>query len=106
PGAPPPTFPENSIVITRYAVSNFGFASPEAALGEIITPGGPTYRVVGVIEDYRQSGGLEDPLRSTSILRATQDPLRVLLLRIDPAQMDEALEHIDEVWARHRPDVP
>lgn len=106
PGAPPPTFPENSIVITRYAVSNFGFASPEAALGEIITPGGPTYRVVGVIDDYRQSGGLEDPLRSTSILRATQDPLRVLLLRIDPAQMDGALAHIDAVWARHRPDVP
>jgi putative ABC transport system permease protein len=106
PAAPPAAPPENSIVITRAAVKNFGFESPEAALGQIITPGGPQYHVIGVIEDYRQSGGLEDPLRSTSILRATQDPLRVLLLRIDPAQMDSALAHIDEVWARHRPDVP
>jgi putative ABC transport system permease protein len=91
-------------------VKNFGFESPEAALGQIIAPGGgpgvPMYHVIGVIEDFRQSGGLEDPLRSTSILRATQDKMRVLLLRIDPAQMDSALAHIDEVWERHRPDVP
>jgi putative ABC transport system permease protein len=108
-GPPPPagtTPAENSIVITLAAVKNFGFESPEAALGQIITPVGPLYHVIGVIEDYRQSGGLEDPLRSTSIIRATQDPLRVLLLRVDPTQLDDALAHIDEVWARHRPDVP
>lgn len=106
PGVPPPAPPQNSIVITQAAVKNFGFESPEAALGQNISPGGPQYHVIGVIEDYRQSGGLEDPLRSTSILRATQDPLRVVLLRIDPARMDSALAHVDEVWTRHRPDVP
>lgn len=117
PGAPPPTPPAEppvaSVVITRYAVSNFGYASPEEALDQIfmIGAGGPgapapTFRVIGVIEDFRQSGGLEDVLRSTSILRATLDPMRVLLVRVAPDQMDSALAHIDEVWKRHRPDVP
>ncbi len=110
---PPPAPPVRGIVITQAAVKNFGFESPEAALDQIIIPGGggqgcsgPQFRVLGVIEDFRQSGGLEEITQSTSILRATQDPMRVLLLRIDPAQMDSALAHIDEVWARHRPDVP
>jgi putative ABC transport system permease protein len=115
PPAPPPgPPPERGIVITRAAVANFGLGSPEAALGQVIMPGGGAggcngpqrFHVIGVIEDFRQSGGLEDPAQSTSILRATQDPMRVLLLRIDPTQMDSALAHVDEVWARHRPDVP
>jgi putative ABC transport system permease protein len=110
---PPAELPVHSIVITRYAVSKYGFVSPEDALDKIFTFGGgapgqpvPTYRVIGVIEDFRQSGGLEDVLRSTSILRATLDPLRVLLVRIDPQQMDSVLAHLDEVWKRHRPEVP
>lgn len=99
--------PVRGVVITRYAASNFGFESPQAALDQIfLAPGEFQYRVVGVIEDFRQSGGLEDVLQSTSILRASRDPLRVLLLRIDPAQLNGALAHIDEVWARHRPDTP
>jgi putative ABC transport system permease protein len=99
----------SGIVITRYAVSNFGFDSPEAALDEIFLFGNPEnpfqYRVIGVIEDFRLSGGLEDTLRSTSILRATEGPLRVLLIRIEPNQLASALDHIDTVWSRHRPDV-
>jgi putative ABC transport system permease protein len=118
PGQPPPPPPPSATyaaVITRAAVSNFGFESPEAALGQIIMPGGGTpqpgqpvldYRIIGVLEDFRMSGGLEDPLRSTSVIRATEQDLRILVLRIDAAQTDDALAHIDEVWARHRPDLP
>lgn len=106
--APPPEQPVRGIVITRGAVNNFGLGTPEEAIDEIIIDANSRgqFRVLGVIEDFRQSGGLEDPLRSTSIIRATFNPLRVLLLRIDPAQMDSALVHIDEVWNRHRPDIP
>jgi ABC-type antimicrobial peptide transport system, permease component len=115
PGQPPPAQPTeppqtNAVVITRGAVRNFGFDSPEAALDEILMPVGgpntPTYRVIGVIEDFRMSGGLEDPLRSTSVIRSSRDPLRTLVLRLSPTQTDAALAHIDAVWARHRPDVP
>ncbi len=104
PGATPPV---RGVVITRFAVSNFGFKSPEDALDKIMTPGGPeTYRVIGVVEDFRQSGGLEDVLRSTSIMRSTLTPLRVLLIRIDPTKMESALKSIDEIWKRHRPSIP
>ncbi|MES2627065.1 MAG: FtsX-like permease family protein [Pseudomonadota bacterium] len=112
---PPPPSATHSAVITRAAVSNFGFESPEAALDQIIMPGGGApppgqpvidYRIIGVLEDFRMSGGLEDPLRSTSVIRATEQDMRILVLRIDPTQTTSALAHIDEVWARHRPDIP
>jgi putative ABC transport system permease protein len=112
---PPPPSATYGVVITRAAVSNFGFESPEAALDQIIMPGGGApppgqpiidYRVIGVLEDFRMSGGLEDPLQSTSAIRSTEQDLRILVIRIDPAQTTEALAHIDEVWARHRPDLP
>jgi putative ABC transport system permease protein len=121
PPPPPPPSATYGAVITRAAVTNFGFDSPEAAIGQIIMPGGSPppppqpgqpaqpvidYRVIGVIEDFRLSGGLEDPTRSISVMRATEQDLRMLMLRVDPAQMENALAHIDEVWLRHRPDIP
>jgi len=32
--------------------------------------------------------------------------MRAINIRIDPNQLDNALAHIDSVWARHRPNVP
>ncbi|MES2489494.1 MAG: ABC transporter permease, partial [Pseudomonadota bacterium] len=59
---PAPADPANAAVrgavITRYAASNFGFGAPEAALDQIIRQGLFRYNVIGVIEDFRQSGGL------------------------------------------------
>ncbi len=100
------------VVITRYAARNFGFASPEAALDEILIFGqdpdgnGYRYRVIGVVEDFRLTGGLEDTMRSVTVIRATLDPLRTVLIRIDPARRVDALEHIDAVWRQHRPNTP
>ena len=62
--------------------------------------------MIGVIEDFRLTGGLENPLDSVRILKASLDPMRALLIRIDPDQMTSALAYIDEVWSRHRPDIP
>ncbi|MEX1198249.1 MAG: ABC transporter permease [Pseudohongiellaceae bacterium] len=94
------------VLITTAAVRNFGFASSEAALDELLTVANLTFRIIGVTNEFRLSGGLEDAMRSTSVLRGTDRPTRSLLIRLDPAQRDEALSHIDTVWDRHRPDVP
>ena len=94
------------ILITPAAVSNFSLDSAEEAIDERLMIGTLSFRVVGVINDFRLSGGLEDTLRSTSVLRATDQPMRTLLIRIDPLQRASALSHIDTVWARHRPDAP
>lgn len=93
-------------VITEAAIGNFQFDSPEAALDQLLQFGQNRYRVIGVLDDFRFGGGMENVLRSTSILRATNRPLRVLTIRIDPEQTESTLDHIDSVWATHRPDVP
>ena len=96
-----------SIVITRQAVQDFGFDSPAAALGQMLAGSRLSYRVIGVVEDYYLSGGLEDTQRSVEILQAISViSLPVLLVRIDPAQREAALKHIDDVWRRHRSSVP
>ncbi len=94
------------VLITPAAVRNFELGSHEDAIDEVLMLFGMSFRVVGVINDFRLSGGLEDTLRSTSVLRATEQPMRTLLVRIDPTQRASALNHIDTVWARHRSDAP
>ena len=94
------------VIITRAAVGNFNFESEEAALNQLLEIGGIKFRIVGVLNDFRLAGGMEDVLRSTSILRVSREPMRTVSIRIDPSQTESALGHIDNVWARHRPDVP
>ena len=94
------------IIITERAVDFFDLGSNEDALDEILIISNFNFRVVGVVNDFRLSGGLEDTLRSTSILRAASQAMRTLLIKIDPLQLDNALNHIDTVWDRHRTDAP
>lgn len=94
------------VVITRAAIANFGFDSADSALDQLLQFGNNRYRVVGVLKDFRLAGGMENVLRSTSILRVSNRPLRALSIRIDPNQLDSVLAHIDSVWTTHRPDVP
>jgi putative ABC transport system permease protein len=95
-------------IITRQAARTLGFDSPEAALDQIINQRFPVSmspnRIIGVVEDFRFSGGLDSP--STDVLRATRGSANVLLLRLDPRQQDSTLAFIDEVWARHHPGLP
>src|SRR5690606_38288485 len=94
------------VIITPGAVRNFGFSSNEVALDQVLTAFGYRFRIIGVVNEFRLSGGMEDVLRSTSVLRTGLSPMRTLLVRVDPAQRESALQHIDSVWATHRPDVP
>ncbi|MES2605687.1 MAG: FtsX-like permease family protein [Pseudomonadota bacterium] len=95
-------------IITRQAVRTLGFDSPEAALDQVINQRFPVSmspnRVIGVVEDFHFSGGLDSP--STDVLRATTGTANVLLLRLDPRQQESTLAFIDEVWARHHPGLP
>ena len=100
------------IILTRFGASEFNLGSPQEAIGKTISEfrsADPSeniqYRVIGVIEDFRLTGGLENPMDSVRVLKASMDPMRALLIRIDPQQMTSALEYIDEVWSRHRPDI-
>ncbi len=103
--------PLMGVVITRTAAMSYGLGTPEEALDKQFLHGGGAngpghYRVIGVVEDFRMTGGLEDPLSSIMMIRGAKPPLlSALLLRIDPAQTDTALAHIDAVWEKYRPEV-
>ncbi|MEX2131053.1 MAG: FtsX-like permease family protein [Pseudohongiellaceae bacterium] len=106
PAGQPNTEQVYGALITPAAVSNFEFESNDDALNKILELGNLKFRVVGVVDNFRLGGGLEDVLRSTSVLRANAAPVRPLLIRIDPAQQESVLAHIDTVWERHRPEIP
>ena len=101
------------VILTRFGASEFNLGSPGEAIGKTISEFRSAdaseniqYRVIGVIEDFQLTGGLENPMDSVRVLKASLDPMRALLIRIDPDQMTSALAYIDEVWSRHRPDIP
>lgn len=106
PAGQPDTEQTYGVMITTAAVRNFGLGSPEEAIDKHLMLFNIRFRVVGVVNEFRLSGGLEDTLRSTSVLRASGQPMRTLLIRLDPVQRESALQHIDQVWATHRPDAP
>ncbi|MGP1609664.1 MAG: FtsX-like permease family protein, partial [Burkholderiales bacterium] len=68
PPAPQPELPPlMGVVITRSAATSYGLGTPEEALDKVFlhggSPAGPgNYRVIGVVDDFRMTGGLEDPL--------------------------------------------
>ncbi|KZN30567.1 hypothetical protein N480_06300 [Pseudoalteromonas luteoviolacea S2607] len=98
--------PTYSVVITKSTADRFGFSAPEQAIDEILEQDGYKYRIIGVIDDFRMSGGVENTSRSTGILKASNSNLRGLIIRIDPNKVALALDHIDAVWAKHHPGVP
>jgi putative ABC transport system permease protein len=67
---------------------------------------GYAYRVIGVLEDFYFVGAILGSMPLANILRATTEPLRYFMLQIDPDQTQNALDHIEAVWKRHRPDTP
>ncbi|MAO40292.1 MAG: hypothetical protein CMK70_08725 [Pseudohongiella sp.] len=106
PNGQPDTTQTYGILITPETVTKFELGSPERAINQVLNLGALNFRIIGVVNDFRLSGGVEDFMRSTGILRATLQPMRSLLIRIDPSQQASALNHIDTVWARHRSDAP
>jgi putative ABC transport system permease protein len=54
-----------NVVLNRKAVEVLGFRSPDEAIGGLVTVGGDTLTVIGVIENYHQEG-LHNDFRQTA----------------------------------------
>lgn len=91
------------VVLTRGGVRELELGSVEEAVDSILTFQNRSFRVIGVVEDFRLSGGMEDSLTSIRALWATDQKLQYLVIRLDPTHIADALAHIEEVWERHRP---
>lgn len=105
-GVAPDTEDIYGVIITRGAVDEFELGTPEAALGEILQISELQFRIVGVVEDFRLSGGVEDESRSVLVLRASSRPEPTLIIRIAPNQTASVIEYIDSIWEDMNPGVP
>lgn len=94
------------VILTQRGVSRLGLGDNHQAIGEILVYQGTRYRVIGVVGDFRLSGGAEDSLMTTSILIGVNRPLRYISIRIDPLLPTEATEHIDAVWSAYKNNIP
>ncbi|MGM0632088.1 MAG: ABC transporter permease [Pseudomonadota bacterium] len=100
------------ILLTERAVRRFGLPSPQEAVGtqfrSVFNPDDTnTYRVIGVIENFRYNVA-ESPIRSLALLRGSAQPQRNFGIRLDPAAADieRTVQQIDAIWSRHVPELP
>lgn len=92
-----------AVIVNQAAVKNLGWATPEAALGKPFGVGEETRYVIGVVEDFHFEN-----------LHAPVQPLLIgyarggggLSLRVQIDHIEEAIDHLETVWAKLVPEVP
>ncbi|MEX0740336.1 MAG: FtsX-like permease family protein [Pseudohongiella sp.] len=94
------------VIITSEVLRTYGYTSADEAIGDYFYYGDFHHRVIGVVDSFRFSGGLEDSTRTTKYLRGSLEPMRYLSVRIDPTDTEGVLSHIDSVWSKYLPGVP
>lgn len=99
-----------AIVINETTARNLGFETPQDAVGELLvwthlfrqptlfTPPHDA-RIIGVVEDF-QTGSVRHNI-VPAIFYVHRSQFSHMSIRIDKQSMDETLEAIDDVWARH-----
>lgn len=101
----------NNVVLSREAVKDLGYPSPEAIIGEQIsmeleTEEGGTLplTVVGVVEDMHFTSARSGVDAKIFFYAPTR--FRVMTVRLDPALEQQAIANIKDVWASLYPDTP
>jgi putative ABC transport system permease protein len=98
-----------NVVINRTAAHQFGFRSPQAAIGQSVrvSLGGPAMvpaTIVGVVEDSRFRTA-HDPVES--MIYAYQPELtNQVVVRYAAARPGEVMAALNKVWRRFEPEVP
>ncbi|MFW7266528.1 ABC transporter permease [Gluconacetobacter sp. Hr-1-5] len=97
-----------SIVISRLTAERFGFASPQAAVGQELREdwSARTYRIIGVIDDIR-FGRAHEPMRPLLYFgRSGPFEEAGAIIRYDGASQAEEMARLRSAWAGIAPDVP
>lgn len=89
----------DNIVLNARAVAELGFASPEAAVGQMVEDRG---RVVGIAPDLRFQTLKQQP---GPIMFRVNEEQEVLTVRVN-GDMQAARAAIEAAWARHFPNDP
>ena len=106
---------QEAVMVNETAVRDFGWGSPEEALGKVVRrPSGKgktlrmePYRVVGVVGDFQSWTAKRalDPI----LIYLTEDVSMFnekVLVKLRPGGVPGALARLEDVWARFAPDDP
>lgn len=94
----------SSVVLNRKAVDVLGFKNPEDAVGGLISIGGDTLTVVGVVENYHQEG-LKNDFRQTAFHLAPRDQA-YYSLKVETKDLAQTLAYAKEKYAQLFPGNP
>ena len=99
----------NSIIINEQAVKDFGFASPQDAIGKKIVANfgkDPTYfPVVGVVKDFHFEG-LQSKIKPFGFLLNRRPDYNYLVAHVRAGNVKAALDMISAEWSRLDPNEP
>lgn len=99
-------------VLNEKAVKMLGYASPEAAIGKMITIEhgslGYIYQgdICGVVNNFTYTTMYEDTIPMIVIQRPLHFFLNCIMVRLDPADTEKSLSVFNKVWAEVNPDYP
>lgn len=94
---------KDGLVLNETAVSNFGWASPEEAIGNKITSpsGHPEGEVIGVVKDYHQFG-LQQTIGSM-VMDFNPNASYMYAIRYKAADTQQLIESLGALWKKHFP---
>jgi putative ABC transport system permease protein len=90
-------------VINETAVKTFGFASPEAAVGQTVGGGA---EVIGVVEDFSLGSLRKEILPTAYVYAGNNSIFDQVHLKLVGKQIPEALQAIDAAWLKAGADQP
>lgn len=92
---------EKGLILNEKAVSDFGWASPEEAIGKKITsPSGyPEGEVIGVVKDYHQFG-LQQNI-GPMVMDFNPKASSMYAIRYKAANTQQLIEAVNALWKKH-----
>jgi putative ABC transport system permease protein len=89
-------------LINEAAVQQFGWASPEAAVGKSLNVEGRAGLVVGVLKDFHNQS-LYAPITGL-VLNVNQPQLNLFSIKLQPKNMEATLEFVQTSWDKYFPE--
>jgi len=91
-----------SIILTETAAKSFGIDHP---VGKTIKLHGTDVNIIGLVKDFNHYSP-EKSYQSIVFQYIKGNPLRYLIVNLDPKQSASALNQIEQEWAKLEPDFP
>ncbi|WP_247233061.1 ABC transporter permease [Telluribacter sp. SYSU D00476] len=89
-------------LINETAVKEFGWPSPEAAVGKSLNVEGRSGRVVGVLKDFHNQS-LYGPITS-QVMSIVQPQLTLVSIKLRPNQVETTLKQVQAEWDKYFPE--